>query len=173
MTKALGGRLRPAPSIGITIESPLWKAVPSLSATLRRAIKTAWSPDLENAEVAILLTDDEALRTLNRKWRGRDEPTDVLSFPSNRRGRKHATSVFLGDIAIAYGITAREAAAEGKLLHHHLTHLAVHGFLHLVGYDHESHDEAEAMESLERKILSRLGIPDPYAAHGAGITSGA
>jgi probable rRNA maturation factor len=163
MNRAPRGRLPPERSVEIVIESPLWKTIPSVKTPLRRAIGLAWPTDLGEAEVAILLTDDTTVRALNQRWRGTDEPTNVLSFPSRRAGRDHGAPVFLGDIVIAYETSAREAAAEGKPLHHHLTHLAVHGFLHLVGYDHESDADAESMESLERKVLAQLGIGDPYA----------
>jgi probable rRNA maturation factor len=97
------------------------------------------------------------MRELNGRWRGRPEPTNVLSFPATGRTET------LGDIAIAYQTTAREAEAEGKPFADHLAHLAVHGFLHLLGYDHQSDAEAAAMERLEAAILARLGIGDPYA----------
>jgi probable rRNA maturation factor len=97
------------------------------------------------------------MRTLNERWRGCAEPTNVLSFPAV------PGAATLGDIAIAYETTAREAEADGKRFADHLAHLAVHGFLHLLGYDHQSNDEADAMERRERVILARLGIADPYA----------
>ena len=106
-----------------------------------------------------MLTDDAAIRRLNAAWRGLDEPTNVLSFPARRHPRGGRV---LGDIVIAYETTAREALAESKPFRHHLSHLAVHGFLHLLGYDHATDDEAEAMERLERAILARLDVPDPY-----------
>jgi probable rRNA maturation factor len=169
MNRAPRGRLPPMRPVEIVIESPPWKAVPSVKPTLRRAISAAWPADLGDAEVVILLTDDDAVRVLNRRWRGLDEPTNVLSFPSRRAGRNHGAPAFLGDIVIAYDTAAREAAADGKPILHHLTHLAVHGFLHLVGYDHESDDEAASMESLERRVLAQLGIGDPYATREAKV----
>jgi probable rRNA maturation factor len=110
------------------------------------------------------LTDDAAIRALNNRWRGLDKPTNVLSFPAPA-ALQGDSPVHLGDIAIAYETVAREAESEGKPLAHHLSHLAVHGFLHLLGYDHESEPEAEAMEQQERAILARLRIPDPYLTH--------
>jgi probable rRNA maturation factor len=166
MTRAIAG-IPPAPSVDIITESPLWKAIPSARATLRRAVAAAAPKELRSAEIAIVLTDDQSIRALNRQWRGRDEATNVLSFPAPRDERGDGVPVHVGDIVIAYETTAREAAAEGKSFLHHLSHLAVHGFLHLVGYDHESYDEAETMESLERRILARLGVPDPYAGYDA------
>jgi probable rRNA maturation factor len=155
-------RTRPAPAIDILVESPRWRAVPDAAAVLRRAIGAAAdSVDIPaGAALAIVLTDDAAMRALNGRWRGRAEPTNVLSFPAADRAARDGA---LGDIAIAYETTAREAEAEGKRFTDHLAHLAVHGFLHLLGYDHQSADEADAMERLERMILARLGIADPYA----------
>jgi len=115
-----------------------------------------------------VLTDDQSIRALNRQWRGRDEATNVLSFPPPQLGRRgNGVLVHVGDIGLAYETAAREAAVAAKSFLPHLSHLAVHGFLHLVGYDHESYDEAETMESLERRILARLGVPDPYAGYDA------
>lgn len=108
----------------------------------------------DSGEVAILLTDDAALAALNERFRGKAGPTNVLSFPS-AFGRG-------GDIALAFGTCAREAAEQGKTFAHHLQHLTAHGVLHLYGYDHETPIEAEVMEALERRVMSRLGAPDPY-----------
>lgn len=152
------------PSIDIVHESPLWEAEPEIEAALHRAIAEASvAVPMGDAELAIVLTDDEKIRALNLAWRGFDKPTNVLSFPAGGKG----TPALLGDIVIAYETTKNEAQAQGTPFLHHLTHLAVHGFLHLHGHDHEAEDEAEAMEQLERQILARLGIPDPYAARDA------
>jgi probable rRNA maturation factor len=156
-------RTRPAPAIDILVESPLWRAAPDAAAVLRRAIGEACTMTgrpMDATELAIVLCDDTAMRTLNGRWRGRAEPTNVLSFPAAAHA---ANAAALGDIAIAYETTAREAEADGKRFADHLAHLAVHGFLHLLGYDHQSDDEADSMERLERLILARLGIADPYA----------
>jgi probable rRNA maturation factor len=113
-----------------------------------------------------MLTDDAGIRTLNSNWRGIDKPTNVLSFPALQptgAGGPDDAPNMLGDIAIAFETTRKEADDEQKPFDHHLSHLAVHGFLHLIGYDHEKDDEAEAMEALETEILAQLGIPDPYA----------
>ena len=106
-----------------------------------------------------LLTDDAAVAELNLRFRNQDKPTNVLSFPAPPNPER-----FLGDVALAYGVCAREAAEQGKPLSHHLQHLVAHGVLHLLGYDHMNDDEAEAMEGLERQVLAGLGVPDPYAA---------
>ncbi|MEM9331494.1 MAG: rRNA maturation RNase YbeY [Pseudomonadota bacterium] len=108
------------------------------------------------AEVSILICDDATIEKLNDKWRGKSKPTNVLSFPNEPDG------VMLGDIAISLETTRQEARLENKSFEDHLTHLVVHGFLHLFGYDHETEEQAFQMESLETKILAILGIPDPY-----------
>jgi len=160
-----------SPAVDVVIDSPLWNLVPGAKPVVRRAIKAAATPVLEHlqtgseSEVAIVLTDDAAIQALNRQWRGRDQPTNVLSFPSPSPQPSGTGPRLLGDVIIAYETTAREAEARGLPLGHHLAHLAVHGFLHLLGYDHESDKEAEAMERLEREILARLDVPDPYAFH--------
>jgi probable rRNA maturation factor len=154
------------PALDIIIASPLWNAVPGVKPTLRRAIEAAASPDgrpQTDGELAIVLTDDVAMRNLNRQWRGSDQPTNVLSFPSHHAQPPGTGTRLLGDVVIAYETTAREAQAQGLPLDHHLAHLAVHGYLHLLGYDHESENEAATMERLEREILARLNVPDPYA----------
>ena len=115
-----------------------------------------------------MLTHDSAIRALNRTWRGKDVPTNVLSFPSRQLRAKRQRPAHLGDIVIAFETVAREAKAERKPFRHHLAHLAVHGYLHLLGHDHETDREAHKMERLERKILARLAIPDPYATPPAG-----
>jgi probable rRNA maturation factor len=162
-------RRKPAPAspaVEILVQSPLWQAAPGAEAALRQAIEEAASmTSTTGGELAIVLTDDSAMRVLNRQWRGKDEPTNVLSFPAAER--QPDAPVLLGDIVIAYETTAREAAAENKPLMDHLAHLAVHGFLHLLGYDHEAAKEAAAMERLEIAILARLGVCDPYRPRNA------
>jgi probable rRNA maturation factor len=154
-------------AIDVSIRSARWQKQPQAAAIVRRAIVTAArAASTPLAELAIVLTHDSAMRVLNRTWRGKDAPTNVLSFPSERsrdNGPEH-----LGDIVIAFETVVREAKAEGKPFRHHLAHLAVHGYLHLLGHDHESDRDARKMERLERNILARLAIPDPYAAQPAG-----
>ncbi len=161
----------PADSIDVIVESALWDALPQAEQTIRNAITQALAAlnGRTDAELAVLLTDDAAVQRLNATWRGLDKPTNVLSFPA----AEAPDSRHLGDIAIAFETTAREAKDEGKPLAHHVTHLAVHGFLHLVGYDHQSEAEAETMEQLERDILARLNVPDPYLAHQSAEATGA
>jgi len=146
-----------------------WQAEPDAEAVIQRAIATAAetvNAGLGEAELAVMLTDDAGIRTLNNNWRGIDKPTNVLSFPALQptgAGGPEDAPRMLGDIAIAYETTRKEADDEQKPFDHHLSHLAVHGFLHLIGYDHETEDDAEKMEALEAEILAQLGIPDPYA----------
>jgi len=153
-----------APHLEIIVEAPPWNALRGVKPALRRAISAAAAPmRLKESELAIVLTDDSAIRALNRRWRGRDKATNVLSFPAHGLVPPGSGPRPLGDIVIAYETMTREAQEQGLPLTHHLTHLAVHGFLHLLGYDHESDTEAETMEQLERDILARLDVPDPYA----------
>jgi probable rRNA maturation factor len=156
-----------APHLDIIVEAPAWNALRGVKPALRRAIMAAAAPmQLDQSELAIVLTDDAAIRELNHRWRGRDAPTNVLSFPAHGLVPPGSGPRPLGDVVIAYETMEREAQEQGLPLTHHLTHLAVHGFLHLLGYDHESDTEAETMEQLERDILARLDVPDPYATRG-------
>ena len=150
------------PDVDIDIQSPLWEAQSQAEHTVREAIAAAAARVPSAGEVGVLLADDAAVQALNRDWRKIDKPTNVLSFPSDAPKVAGAPAL-LGDIAIAYETTRREADDEQKPFDHHLSHLAVHGFLHLVGYDHENEADAEVMEDLERQVLAQLGIPDPYA----------
>lgn len=122
------------------------------------ALEACGEPD---ARVCVLLTDDAAIQKLNAQFRAKDKPTNVLSFPAPEIPGDPAPQ--LGDLALAGETCAREARDEGKTLADHLSHLVVHGVLHLCGYDHETAEEAEEMEDFEREILSTLGIADPYA----------
>lgn len=157
------------PATEVLVVADCWEAEPDAETIVMRAIDAAASmvdADTGDAELAVMLTDDSGIRTLNNNWRGIDKPTNVLSFPALQPPAGHEADDMprmLGDIAIAYETTRREADEEQKPFVHHLSHLAVHGFLHLVGYDHENDGEAEMMEGLERDILAQLGIPDPYA----------
>jgi probable rRNA maturation factor len=157
------------PMTEVLVVADCWRSEPDAEAVIQRAIAAAAEAveaDVGEAELAVMLTDDSGIRTLNSNWRGIDKPTNVLSFPAlqGEGARKPGDAPrMLGDIAIAYETTRREADAEGKLFEHHLSHLAIHGFLHLIGYDHENDADAEEMEALETEILEQLGIPDPYA----------
>jgi probable rRNA maturation factor len=115
------------------------------------------------AGAALLFADDETLSELNRRFRGKEKPTNVLSFPSGA-----AAGGFLGDIAIAFETCCREAGEQKIAVRDHAAHLIIHGLLHLVGYSHEKDEAADAMEWLETRILAALGVPDPYAGGDGG-----
>ena len=151
-----------APSIDIQVQSPLWQAEPAAEQTVRAAIAAAAATlSTADGEVAILLTGDEAIRALNRQWRGIDKPTNVLSFPAAVTAAGVGDK-FFGDIVIAYETLKRECDYENRIFTHHLAHLAIHGFLHLIGYGHEVDAEADEMEGLESKIMMRMNLPDPW-----------
>ena len=156
------------PITEVLVVAECWQTEPDAEAVIQRAVAIAAEmveADVGEAELAVMLTDDAGIRTLNGNWRGIDKPTNVLSFPALQpTGAKRPGDAprMLGDIAIAYETTRKEADDEQKPFDHHLSHLAVHGFLHLVGYDHENDDDAETMETLEAEILAQLGVPNPY-----------
>ncbi|MCC2110735.1 MAG: rRNA maturation RNase YbeY [Hyphomicrobiales bacterium] len=129
------------------------------------AIEVADLPTRAGEEVAIVLTDDAHIRALNREFRSKDAATDVLSFPRPPATGGH--DPLIGEIVLAEETVTRDAAEAGKALNDHFTHLVVHGFLHLFGYDHISAPEARIMERLETRILARLGIADPYGEAGS------
>ncbi|MCA1369201.1 rRNA maturation RNase YbeY [Ensifer aridi] len=116
----------------------------------------------EAAELSLLFTDDRSIRAINAEWRGQDKPTNVLSFPAFPVTPGKMPGPMLGDIVVAHETLKREAEELGKPFEAHLTHLLIHGFLHLFGYDHIEDEEAERMEGLETRILARLGLSDPY-----------
>lgn len=127
-------------------------------------------PCLAEIEVSVRLTSDDEVQTLNRQYRGKDAATNVLSFPMVQRDLLDTVSqnsddgeVLLGDIVVAHGVCVRESAERGVVLEQHVTHLIVHGTLHLLGYDHLTDQEGDAMEEIERAALAALGIADPYA----------
>jgi probable rRNA maturation factor len=151
---------RSALKIDVLVDSKRWKDPQRVKSIVRRAVTraAAATPSTRGAELAIVLTDDSAIRVLNRNWRGIDKATNVLSFPA----KNGSAAPHLGDIVLAFETIEREAHGEHKPFAHHVAHLAVHGFLHLVGYDHERDSDALAMEQAERDILRQLKIPDPY-----------
>lgn len=150
--------------IDVIVRSARWRKRPTAKTIVKKAVSAAADAiSTPRAELAIVLSDDSAIQALNRDWRGKNAPTNVLSFPAVAPGKGQPASPYIGDVVIAYQTTEREAVAEGKPFGHHLAHLAVHGFLHLLGYDHENDRDAQKMERLERKILKRLAVPDPYA----------
>lgn len=148
-------------TVDIEIEDEAWTtAEPEAEALVWAAAQAVLDAheDIEGQGIVILLADDDSVQVLNRDFRQKDYATNVLSFPSppNPEGQ-------IGDIVLAFGVCAREAAEQGKPLAHHLQHLVAHGVLHLLGYDHQDDAEAQAMEAFEREILAGLDIPDPYA----------
>lgn len=147
--------------IEIEVEAEAWAgALPSVEAVVETAAKAALGT--VEGDIVVLLTDDESVRELNARFRDKDRPTNVLSFPAPESAAPH-----LGDIVLAYGVCAAEAQAQGKTLSDHLSHLVVHGVLHLLGRDHEDDAEAEEMEAEEREILAQIGVADPYAAESS------
>jgi probable rRNA maturation factor len=150
-------------ALEVVIDAAIWSDQLEAEETVRRAIAAAGKRGGKAGEICVVLTDDAAIRELNRTWRHIDKPTNVLSFPGSSPATGPAP-VMLGDIVIAYETVAREAVAEGKPFLDHLAHLSVHGFLHLLGYDHEDGGQAEQMERLERDILATIGVNDPYLA---------
>jgi probable rRNA maturation factor len=165
--------MKPAlPTVDILVSAPAWtRALSSASRIIRRAAHAAWTGGApaalkrraNAAELSIALVSDAAIRKLNAAYRRKDKPTNVLSFPAGGNdGLRGPAALILGDVVIAYGTVAKEAKAAGKSLKDHLSHMVVHGVLHLLGYDHEVASDAKTMERLETKILSELGIEDPY-----------
>ena len=172
MTNSSLRTVKPDPAVDVLIESDAWQVLPDAEDIVRRAIASAATTGAatrdRRTELSVLLCDDKTIAGLNARWRGQERPTNVLSFPAPPlRGAAPDEKVPLGDIAIAYETVVREAGEHGKAVSDHLSHLAVHGFLHLLGYDHHMDGEAEQMERLERDILARIGIADPYARHAA------
>jgi probable rRNA maturation factor len=151
-------------TIEIAIESAAWEKLPGAEAMVRRAVEAALRDEhIRDGEIGIVLADDARIRTLNKSFRATDKATNVLAFPAPKLLGDGPRP--LGDIVLAYETLVHEAEIEGKTAEHHLMHLAVHGTLHLLGFDHVDDADAEAMEARERAILAKLGIPDPYARH--------
>ena len=166
MTRS-GRRAPPAPrtSIDVEVQDARWLVqLRTGRALCRRAALAALAgaPRRSGMVLAIALADDAAVRKLNRSFRGKDKPTNVLSFPADAHATPPGAPRFLGDIVLARQTVTREAREQGKPLVDHLKHLVVHGTLHLLGYDHEADAEAARMEALEVRILSGLGVPNPY-----------
>lgn len=162
-----------APTLEIDID-PVWSEATDWEALADAAAQAAASvaPELagEHMLVSLVMADDEEVHALNKQWRAKDKPTNVLSFPMLSRedvliaADNPDAPAMLGDLILAHGVCAREAADKGIAQTAHTTHLIIHGLLHLAGYDHETGEaEAEEMEALERKALALLGLADPYA----------
>lgn len=154
-------------AVDCLVEAGDWPDGDALSRLAERSIEAACARTLPSrgeraGEVSIVFTDDAHIRRLNAEWRGKDAATNVLSFPGTS-ATGSGVPLLMGDIVVSCETLRREAEAEGKSFDDHLTHLIVHGFLHLLGHDHETEVEAEEMEDLERRILLSLAIADPYA----------
>lgn len=165
--------MNPMQRIDISIESPDWAALPDAEAIAAVAAEAALESETKALELSLVLTGDDFVRALNRDYRGLDETTNVLSFPGeapNGGGPAQDRPVLLGDVVVAFGVAQREAEADGRgtSLADHLSHLVIHGVLHLLGHDHQGDAEAKRMEGLETRLLSRLGIDDPYRDLDAG-----
>ncbi|MEL7108523.1 MAG: rRNA maturation RNase YbeY [Pseudomonadota bacterium] len=139
-------------------ESAWSQAITDINTICQNALNAGAHQGAATGEVSVLLTSDAEIQTLNRDWRGKDKPTDVLSFPADPIDRP-----FLGDIAVAIGVAQSDAQTRGLTLSQHLSHLLIHGVLHLLGHDHIDDTEAAEMEALEIAALASLGWPDPYS----------
>ena len=145
-------------ALDLRVECDAWTTeIADTEAICVRALKSAIALTGIEGEIAVLLTDNGEMQQLNRDWRSKDKPTDVLSFPADEMD-----APFLGDIAVGLGICRVDADTRGIKLADHLTHLVIHGYLHLIGYDHMEDEEAREMEALEVQALASLGIADPY-----------
>lgn len=145
--------------LDLRIAAPEWAdRLPNLEAICQRALEAGTRQKATDGEVAVLLTNNAEIQVLNRDWRGKDKPTDVLSFPADPMDKP-----FLGDIAVAIGVTQDDAKTRNIELDQHLSHLLIHGLLHLLGHDHKDDTEAAEMEALEIAALASLGWPDPYS----------
>lgn len=148
-----------------------WEAIAAQSAraAIARSPHAEWLTHPVRVELSVRLTSDAEVHALNRQYRSKDKPTNVLSFPMIQRDLLATVTqnsddgeVLLGDIVLAHGVCVREAAEKDVSLADHVRHLVVHGTLHLLGFDHEGEAEAEAMEAIERDALATLGVADPY-----------
>lgn len=171
------------PLVDTLIEDARWQAIgiDDLAETVAQAVMAEHGLPGEGFEVSLLACDDRRIAALNEDFRGKPKPTNVLSWPSEERGAKadggrpaipkpgaEGMPEELGDIAIAYETCEREAVEQGKAMQDHVTHLLVHGMLHLLGYDHVRDADGDLMEATEVRILAKLGVNDPYVWTGAG-----
>jgi probable rRNA maturation factor len=150
--------------VEISVTSARWRKLPDAAALARKAVRAVVKRARlrQPVEVSLLLGSDAQVRRLNARYRGKDKPTNVLSFPGD--GEAPGQPRLLGDVVVAFETVSREAKAQGKALEDHFVHLVVHGVLHLLGYDHIRHADAVRMEGVETKLLAAMGISDPYAA---------
>jgi probable rRNA maturation factor len=148
-------------NISIDVEDETWHGIFGVEGVVTRAIEAVLPGDARGIDV--VLTNDAEMQILNKEWRGMNKPTNVLSFPSPDMPVPEGEVAHLGDIVLAWGTVAREAQDAGKPLSAHVTHLVVHGTLHLLGFDHEDDADADVMEKKETEVLASLNIADPYA----------
>jgi probable rRNA maturation factor len=154
-------------NLEIEVDEAAWHDLPDAGALVRQAAQAAFSrlgtSDLTDKLLSVTLADDETVAQLNAQWRGKPKPTNVLSFPADQDIAIPPGELRpLGDIILAAGVVRAEAAQQSKPLADHFSHLVVHGILHIMGYDHLDDAQADEMESLEKEILVKLGIADPY-----------
>lgn len=156
----------------VRFADPGWKGrAPGLAVQVRRAVRLTLAAELPGStrtDLSLLFTGNAEMQRLNQLWRGKRKPTNVLSFPAEAALDPGAPPAYLGDIALGFEICAAEARAAGKPFADHVTHLVVHGVLHLLGYDHETEAQAGAMEPRETELLAQLKIPDPYRLRRTG-----
>jgi len=170
--------MKSAVQIHLSLDDARWGAVAAVAPLARRAARAALkrqASGLRSAELSLVLASDRRLRALNRDWRGVDKPTNVLAFPADDAvsdGAAAGPPRQLGDVILAYETVTAEARAQGKSTAAHLSHLVVHGVLHLLGFDHQTDAEAIDMEAAEVAILAGLGLPDPYRALSGRASSG-
>jgi len=156
-----------ADGLALSELSQAWRReIPAIEKLCRSAVNAVFDTTGlldQTPEISIALADNDAVHALNRDYRGMDKPTNVLSFPSGEDAvPPEADMIMLGDIILAFETVREEAADQNKPIKNHTSHLVVHGVLHLLGYDHEDDNQAEEMEMLERQILAKLGVDDPY-----------
>jgi probable rRNA maturation factor len=149
-------------SVDLRIDDPRWTSLGDVEALAARVLAFAANQMKAGGELSVLMTADAEMHALNKQWRGIDKPTDVLSFPSNDP-EIPGQPQYLGDVALGFETALRDAEAMGRPFEGHVSHLLIHGFLHLLGYDHIAIEDAKVMEPLEAQILAGLGWPDPYA----------
>ncbi|MCA0000616.1 MULTISPECIES: rRNA maturation RNase YbeY [unclassified Mesorhizobium] len=151
--------------IDLTVEAGHWPDEAELVRLVAAAAAAAFAETgaAGRSELSVVFSDDAHVQALNAGWRGKDKPTNVLSFPAFPFPKGGPLPPMLGDVVLAAETVAREAGLEDKPLENHISHLVIHGLLHLMGHDHETDAEAEEMEAVERAALARLAIPDPYA----------
>jgi len=158
--------IKPDWDVALAVDAGDWFDMQKLRATAEKAVVAvgvAVGESPSRAEISIMFTNDQRMAELNNRWRAKPQPTNVLSFPVARSKARAGEAVQLGDIALGFETVTKEAAEMGLTLPDHITHLLVHGLLHLLGYDHEDDSTAEVMERLETHILATLGIANPHA----------